>query len=314
MILGIEIGGTKLQLAIGEDAGHIIERRRFAVDPTQGADGIRQQIERALPELLGHRKARAAGVGFGGPVHWRTGKIARSHHIAGWADFDLASWLQKLIDAPVFIDNDANVAALAEATHGGAQGANPVFYVTLGSGVGGGLIVNGKIYHGAVPGEAEIGHVRLDRSGATVESRCSGWAVDARIRTLKTSGSPSVLPAMTRDLNGGEARCLAAAVEQGDTAARQILLETAQDLALGLSHAVHLFHPEVIVLGGGLSGIGEPLRAAVEGALAGFIMDAFKPGPRLLLSKLGEDAVPIGAMVMGKLRMSLQPENMGSIV
>jgi glucokinase len=296
MKLGLEIGGTKLQLVLGDETGNICERRKLPVDPARGAAGIRQQIERALPELVGGRPILRAGVGFGGPVDWKTGKICRSHQIEGWSEFDLGGWLRGLAAVPVVVDNDANVAALGEAVRGAGVGFNPVFYVTLGSGVGGGLVVNGKIYHGAKPGESEIGHIRLDRSGMIVETRCSGWAVDARIRELKVKEPASLLARLTGQTIGGEAKHLAAAWQQGDVAARRLLQETAEDLAFGLSHVVHLFHPEIIVLGGGLSGVGEPLRVTVEQALRDFIMEAFAPGPRISLAVLGEDAVPVGAL------------------
>jgi glucokinase len=296
MLLGIEIGGTKLQLVLGDAAGKICERRKLAVDPARGAAGIRRQIEEAVPALLRGRQVLRVGVGFGGPVDWRTGRICRSHQIEGWSEFDLGGWLRQLVGVPVVVDNDANVAALGEALCGAGVGFNPVFYVTLGSGVGGGLVVDGKIYHGAKPGEAEIGHVRLDRSGTIVEARCSGWAVDARIRELRVKEPDSLLARLTRGHPGGEAKHLAAAYQHGDTAARRLLQETAEDLAFGLSPVVHLFHPEIIVLGGGLSGVGEPLRASVESALPRFTMEAFAPGPRIVLAALGEDAVPVGAL------------------
>jgi glucokinase len=296
MILGIEIGGTKLQLVLGDAAGQISERRKLAVDPSQGAAGIHRQIEGALSELVRGRRVLRAGVGFGGPVDWKTGRICRSHQIEGWSEFALGSWLRQLVDAPVVVDNDANVAALGEALCGAGVGFSPIFYVTLGSGVGGGLVVNGKIYHGAKPGESEIGHVRLDRAGTVVEARCSGWAVDAKIRELKSREPGSVLARLTGEESGGEAKHLAAACQQGDAAAKRLLHETAEDLAFGLSHVVHLFHPEIIVLGGGLSNVGEPLRVAVGGALRRFVMEAFAPGPRIALAALGEDAVPVGAL------------------
>jgi len=296
--IGIEIGGTKLQLVEGDVEGKISERRKFAVDRAKGAAGIQQQIEQGLRDLLLTQKPKAVGVGFGGPVDWKAGKICRSHHIEGWSDFELGKWLQELTGAPVIIDNDANVAALGEATHGAGVGFNPVFYVTLGSGVGGGLVVDGRIYHGAMPGEAELGHVRLARNGMTLESRCSGWAVDAKIRALKTSEPTSLLALLIGNAPGGEAKHLSAALQQGDAAAVRIFSEVAEDLAFGLSHAVHLFHPQIIVLGGGLSNVGEPLRARVKDSLTGFVMEAFRPGPEIALSKLGEDAVTVGALVL----------------
>ena len=300
MTLGLEIGGTKLQLVLGDRAGNIRERRKLPVDPARGAAGIRQQIEGALPELLRGRRIMRAGVGFGGPVDWKTGRICRSDQIEGWSEFDVGGWLHQLTGALVVVDNDANVAALGEAVRGAGVGFNPVFYVTLGSGVGGGLVVDGRIYHGAKPGEAEIGHVRLDRQGTIVEARCSGWAVDARIRELSATAPKSVLAQLAGQTVGGEAKHLATAWQQGDAAARRLLQETAEDLAFGLSHVVHLLHPEIIVLGGGLSGVGEPLRASVASALRPFMMEAFAPGPGIVLAALGEDAVPTGALELAR--------------
>jgi glucokinase len=294
--LGIEIGGTKLQIVAGNEAGVIEERFRLAVKPADGAAGIRRQIEETLRDLVPRLKPSAIGVGFGGPVDWRTGVICCSHHIEGWADFPLGPWLSEPAGAPVYVDNDANVAALGEARRGGAAGSNPVFYVTLGSGVGGGLVVDGRIYHGARPGEAEIGHVRLDRSGVILESRCSGWAVDEKVRRAIAENPLSLLASQAGGATGGEARFIAPALAGGDGEARRILEETAGDLGFGLSHVVQLLHPQVIVLGGGLSLLGEPLRAAVEKALRPFVMEAFRPGPRILLAGLGEDAVPVGAL------------------
>jgi glucokinase len=301
MILGLEFGGTKLPMVLGDGNGKIVQRQKLGVEVPRGAAGIREQIERALPGFVGRNTIRSVGVGFGGPVDWRTGRICRSHQVEGWSEFDMAGWLHGLTGVPVTVDNDANVACLGEALHGAGRGCNPVFYVTLGSGVGGGLVVDGRIYHGATPGEAEIGHVRLDRQGSIVESRCSGWAVDGRIRDYCAKEPGSVLAGMCpAGRRGGEAAHLPAALRQGDPGARRILQETAEDLAFGLSHVVHLFHPEILVIGGGLSGVGEPLRAAVEKALAPFLMDAFRPGPRVALAALGEDAVPTGALELAR--------------
>ena len=302
LFVGIEIGGTKLQLVTGAETCKIMQRRKLTIDAQKGAEGIRKQIETTLPELLNGRKPQAVGVGFGGPVDWKTGKICRSHQIAGWDNFDFPAWLQRYGIAATFVENDANVAALGEARHGAGAGFNPAFYVTLGSGVGGGLIVNGRLYHGASPGEAEIGHIRLDRNGTTVESRCSGWAVDARIRELAKANPTSGLARKLNTDAGGEAKYLAAALKESDTLAQRILEETAEDLAFGLSHVVHLFHPAIIVIGGGLSGVGESFRLSVQNALQKFVMEAFGPGPIIKLAELEEDAVPVGALELARDR------------
>jgi glucokinase len=310
--LGIEIGGSKLQMVAGTGSGAIDIRRRIVVDRHAGAAGIRSQIEATLPQLLRESQPSGIGVGFGGPVDWRTGRICRSHQIAGWSEFDLAGWLSGRSGVPVVVENDANLAALGEAACGAGVGFDPALYVTLGSGVGGGLVVNGRIYHGAPPGEAEIGHVRLDRQGTIVEKRCSGWAVDEKIRALKGSAPGSLLCELTRGQpEGGEARFLSQALAAGDQAAVRILRETATDLAFALSHAVHLFHPAVIVLGGGLSLTGEPLRVAVAEALPAFLMEVFGKGPEIRLAALCEDAVPAGALLLAAASVQTQTAKPG---
>ncbi|MEO8425652.1 MAG: ROK family protein [Verrucomicrobiota bacterium] len=297
---GIEIGGTKLQIVAGVGAGVIRKRERLNVDQQKGAAGIRQQIESTLSSFLNAFEPQAVGVGFGGPVDWQTGRIARSHQIEGWADFELAPWLRSIVNKPTFVDNDANVAALGEAFRGAGVHSNPVFYITLGSGVGGGLVLNGEIYHGAKPGESEIGHLRLDRQGTTLESRCSGWAVDAKIRQLISKEPASILSRQISRSVGGESKHLVQGLYGGDQGASKILEELADDLSFGLSHVVHLFHPETIILGGGLSLIGEPLRVAVEAALKRSVMEVFSTGVKLRIAALGEDSVLVGSLLLAE--------------
>lgn len=293
--LGLEIGGTKLQLVAGHADGSLIRRWRHPVDPTAGAEGILCQIGAWLPEALA-AQPRALGVGFGGPVNWRTGRIARSHQIKGWSEFPLGDWLRERTGIPVAIDNDANVAALGEALHGHGRGADSVFYVTLGSGVGGGLVTAGRLYHGAPPGESEIGHLRLEKAGTLVEQRCSGWAVDRRLREAIRLHPGSPLASLAGNATSGEARFLAGALALEDPLAQAVLSELADHLAFALSHVVHLMHPDRIILGGGLALVGEPLRFAVAEALKPYLMEVFGSGPPVFLSALREDAVPVGAV------------------
>ncbi|HAV63035.1 MAG TPA: sugar kinase [Verrucomicrobiales bacterium] len=297
-LIGIEIGGTKLQLVAGDGAGGIIDRQRLEVDKSRGGAGIREQIAQGLPRLIANYQPTAIGVGFGGPVDHGTGRIAKSHQIEGWSEFELGEWLHEQTGLPVRVDNDANVAAFGEALAGAGRETNPVFYVTLGSGVGGGLVVDGRIYHGAKPGESELGHVRLDRSGTLVEERCAGWAVDRQIREAVAGEPGSKLRQLIGSETRGEARFLAGAVEAGDPLATRLLESTAEDLAFGLSHVTQLMHPATIILGGGLSLVGEPLRAAVGRHLRRFIMEVFGEGPEVRLAALGEDAVPVGALLL----------------
>jgi glucokinase len=305
--LGIEIGGTKLQIVAGDGQGRIVARRRFAVDRAAGGAGIRDQIAGALPELMEAWRPLAIGCGYGGPVDWRTGRINRSHHVEGWEDFPLGDWLRERSGVPAAVDNDANIAALGEALHGAGQGHSPVFYFNSGTGVGGGLVVEGGVYHGAPPGEMELGHLRLDREGTIVEDRCAGREVDRQVREAAQRQPESVLSRLVAASEaGGESRHLAPAIGEGCPLAAEILFAVADDFAFALGHIVQLLHPSMMVFGGGLSLVGEPLRERIAAALPRYVMEAFLPGPAIVLAALGEDAVPAGALALavGAAKMS----------
>jgi len=256
------------------------DRISHIIDASQGAPVIRRLIEQSLQKF---GKLDAIGVGFGGPVNRITGEIWTSYHVEGWTGFNISSWLRRITNCDVIVENDANTAALGEATAGGGRSYRVVFYVTLGSGVGGGIVVDGQVYHGNLPGEVEFGHVRLNRSGLIVQESCSGWAVNEKMRKRNLVADAKELLPLMRSGNG---------------VAIEIFEETMTDLAFGLSHVVHLFHPDTIIIGGGLSFIGEPLRLAIEQKLKMFIMDAFQPGPVIQLSQLKGDAVPVGALIL----------------
>jgi len=298
---GIEIGGTKLQLIVGDEQLNIVKHFRFDVDREKGAAGIREQIESTLKnEILEKYRPVSIGVGYGGPIDHITGKVRVSHHIGGWSGFELSLWLQNISGIPVKVDNDANTASLGEAIKGAGQFYDKVFYVTLGSGMGGGFVIGKELFHGNKPGESEIGLVMFDKSGANFESRCCGWAVDAKIRQYVTDNPGTILAQLVGKVEKSEAQFLLPAIQQGDTGAIQILESTADDLAFGLSHIAHLFNPELMIIGGGLSLIGDPLLAFVKKHIDKYLTKAFQPGPEIKLASLGEDVVGIGALLLAK--------------
>jgi glucokinase len=300
--LGIEIGGSKLQIVLGDGRGHILKRFKYVVDQAAGAEGIRQRIAGTIKEI-DTEKIDWIGVGYGGPVDRLHGRVIVSHHVTGWSGFPLAEWLSDLAGVPTIIDNDCNVAALGESQLGAGRGFKNIFYITLGSGVGGGLIIDGEIYHGAFSGETEFGHLRLDKTGRIVESSCSGWAVDRKIRETVSTQSEGILARLVKQ-GGPPATHLKEALRLDDATAARILDETCDDLAFAISHVVQLIHPELIVLGGGLSLAGEPLRALVAQKVPNYVMSVFQPGPPIRLSSLQTDAVPAGALLLAAMSNS----------
>src|SRR6516165_9864699 len=189
--LGIEIGGTKLQLGVGPGDGTLAGLWRGTVDPDAGGEGIRRQITAAVPELLARSgversQLKGVGIGFGGPVDDATRTVITSHQIKGWDGFPLADWIGEITGLPAALGNDADVAGLAEALFGAGKGLSPIFYITIGSGIGGGLIINGEIYRGVGRGAAEIGHLRMPEFSdclrclplpLPLEAHASGWAI-----------------------------------------------------------------------------------------------------------------------------------------
>jgi len=298
--LGIEIGGTKLQVVAGDDALQVTHRYRAAIKKEHGAAGILKQVETLLDEVTGKIEPVAIGVGFGGPVDHVSGRILTSHQVDGWAGLELGQKLKQRYGLPVVLDNDANVAALAEALVGAGKNRERVFYITLGSGVGGGMVIHKKIYYGALPGEVEVGHLRLDRQGTTLEACCSGWAIDKKIRDALRQHPAGKLHALVRGEAGGEARHLSQAIAHGDPIAKDILDEAAGTLAFALSHVVHLFHPDIMVVGGGLSLMGSVLTDAIAAQLDQYLLKAFLPGPPVVIAQCGEDVVPIGALALAR--------------
>jgi glucokinase len=179
MFLGVEIGGTKLQLGVCDRRGRLKKLIREPVDRPKGAAGIRRQIERLAPPLLKH--VQAIGVGFGGPFDVERGRAIRSHQIAGWDGFPVTRWFERKFRLPVFVDNDQNCAAFAEANAGAGKGLRRAFYVTVGTGIGGGLVIDGKLYNGRC-GAAEIGHTWVGKH--RLESIASGLAIERGVSTV----------------------------------------------------------------------------------------------------------------------------------
>lgn len=300
--LGVEIGGTKIQAAIVRGDGAVVEIVADRVAAASAADGVRRTVA-ALVETLRARRPEmaaiaAAGIGFGGPVDRAGGRVATSFHVAGWDGFPLVAWLADLVGGrPVAIENDANAAAFAEAAVGAGRGARSVLYSNAGSGVGGGFVSGGRLFHGEPPGELEIGHLRLDADGTRTEDVASGWALDRAVRA-EVAARPEGTLARLAAGSEPSASLLGPALAADDEAARRILAAAAAPYARALSHAVHLLHPQVIVLGGGVARLGEPWRAAIADRLPGLLMEPFRPGPEVRLAALGDAVVPVGAALL----------------
>lgn len=308
LLIGIEIGGTKLQLGLGRGDGRLLALERRTVDKGRGADGIRAQILAALPDLLdrvdaGGERPDALGIGFGGPVDAIGGVVTTSHQIEGWDGFPLADWARDATGVPrVVLQNDADAAALGEVRFGAGAGLSPVLYVTVGSGIGGGLVVDGAIYRGAGLGAVEIGHLVLDASNEgprTLEDIASGWSIAREAARRMTTGGVALDRLCGGDPARLDAAIVAKAAGEGDPTAVAVLAEAARAMGRALGHAVTLIAPRRIVLGGGVSLIDDrfwldPIREEAERRA----FPPFRGSFDIVPASLGEEVVVHGALAL----------------
>ncbi len=294
LAVGIEIGGTKLQVGVGGADGKLRALVRRTVDPARGGQGIREQIPDLVTEALVQAGCRSEdlaglGIGFGGPVDSKHGRTIVSHQIRGWENFALRDWVASRVQVPVVLQNDAKSAAYAEAVAGAGKGLKRIFYITVGSGVGGGLVLDGVVDTGQGLGAGEIGHTWVPdpETGKPdkLEHVASGWAIGKR-------GSRR----LGRELTGAQVADLAA---KGDAAARRVIEESAEALAIGIGNVLALLHPERFVVGGGVSLMGplwwDPLRAKLASTYA---FPPFAQSYDVVPAALGEDVVVIGACLL----------------
>lgn len=326
MYLGIEIGGTKLQFGVASGDGTewaAFERRDIVL--ARGAAGILEQIETTATDLARRFQIQRVGVGFGGPVDSVAGRVLTSHQVEGWDGVELGPWLTARLGVPTRLGNDCDVAALAEARFGAGRGRHTVFYVTVGTGVGGGLAIGGRLHGAGRPAVAEIGHLRpglgAERSGLTVESLASGLGITAAAKAAVRGelphawlGRSSVLysqldlaPELRQDLlnrAGGDVeqitgKLVADAAADGNRLAGQILQGSCRVLGWAIAQVITLLAPEVVVVGGGVSLMGEDLFfAPVRREVARYVFPPLAGSYAIVPAALGEAVVVHGAIAL----------------
>jgi glucokinase len=319
LLLGIEIGGTKLQLGLGWGDGRLLALERRAIRPEAGAEGILRQIVEAYEALLARESevgepTLAVGIGFGGPVDADRGVVLRSHQVVGWDGFALAEWVRQALRVPhVAVQNDADTAGLGEARFGAGVGLSPIFYVTIGSGIGGGLILDGRIYRGSGTGASEVGHLWIDdkdHGPRKLEDLASGWSIGTAARALLSDGPDAgPLDSIARgERSKVDAPAVARAALEGDPRAISVLLTATRSLGRGLAHVVTLLAPRRIILGGGVSLLGEalwfdPIRSELEAR----VFPPFRGTYDVVPALLGEEVVLHGALALARDLAGLMP-------
>ena len=318
LILGAEIGGTKLQLALGRPSGEILETRRGVAPAEQGAGGILGWFEREVPAALERAEdldgtVRAMGVGFGGPVDSATGRALASFQVAGWEDIALRHWFEERFGLPTIVSNDTNAGGWAEYCLGAGQGTRHFFYTNIGSGIGGALILDGRLHDGQGFGAGEMGHTYVpdwtaDVPGAAdkLENLCSGWAIERRVRAMP---DPAPATPLGKRCAGAAAKITCAmlgdAAREGDAVALAEIERVAQSIGLAITNVITLFHPERVALGGGVLLMGDVLLDPIRRFIDDHVFDPYRGHYEIVPCALGESVVLAGALLLaGALRTS----------
>ncbi len=285
-VIGVDIGGTNLVVGtVAEDGSEILG---LVSEPTlaeRGADAVLERIAKLVRSSVAAAAGNsAAGVGIGAPRPLDTARgIVLLTPNLGWTNFPLRDRLSNALDLPATLDNDANCAIFGEWWRGAARGANHVVGLTIGTGIGGGIVLDGEIYHGASDIAGELGHMTIDSTGrrckcgnyGCLEAYASGPAIAARAVEGIEAGADTSLPAYVQnDMSKITAQVVYEAAHDGDGYAREVVHDTAKVLGAGVANIINIFNPQVVVICGGVTLAGDqlfvPLRSEVK-------RRAFKP-------------------------------------
>lgn len=302
--LAIDLGGTQLRAAMVSSTGGILS---FAVEPTRaqnGPEAIIAQIVALLEEIVRQNPGQVpVGIGIAapGPLDPKAGMVIAPPTLRGWHNVPLAKIIGQRFSAPVWLENDANAAALGEWRFGAGRGVDSMVFVTVSTGIGGGVIADGRILHGRRGLAAEIGHMAITNEGercfcgaiGCFEAVASGTALGRRAsaRTKPFDGSTMRALSANADVSG---RNVVDAARQGDALAKQLLDDEARWLGIGFTNLLHLYSPDMIVMGGGISHGFDLLQAGIASTMFERAMPAYRNVP-VVTAQLGHHAGLVGA-------------------
>jgi glucokinase len=310
-ILGVDIGGTKVAVGVVDREGRILAQDRRPMIAGGTAQAGLQAVTGAIDSMLATVNGQVSSIGIcaPGPLDPKSGIVLNPPNVPCWRNFPLSSEISAKYRVPVQIDNDANAAALAETRWGAARGFRYVFYATIGTGIGTGIVFDGTIYHGNTGSAAEGGHVSIDYRGPAcncgkrgcIEALASGPAIGARARAkleAENSRASKLRDVAQGDIGPVTSEAVARAYAAGDVMAQEIMLETAQLLTYWLGNIVDLLDPDVIVMGGGVAAMLRPFFPEISKTLPGWCVNPRASEIPLVMAHYGADAGIAGAAAL----------------
>jgi glucokinase len=297
-ILGVDIGGTKVAVGLVDSDGKIVAQDRKAMAANGTADAALHSVTDAIDTLL-TPAVPSIGICAPGPLDPKAGIVLNPPNLRAWRDFPLGEKIREKYRLPVKLDNDGNAAALAEARWGAARGYRHVFYATIGTGIGTGIVLDGQIYHGKTGSAAEGGHVSIDYRGpictcgkrGCIEILAAGPAIGARARAKLSEGMQSAMLDLAEgNVAAVTSEIVGTAYTAGDATAREVLQETSELLTVWLGNIVDLLDPDVIVVGGGVAAMLTPFFRDMKKQLPKWCVNPHASEIPLVRAHYGADA------------------------
>lgn len=310
LIIGVDLGGTQIRAALADGEGRILRRASCLTLAEEGPEPVIGRIKDAIREAASSTDwAQVVGIGIGapGPLNPWTGVIRQAPNLPGWRDVPLRDIIQEEFQVPTYLGNDANVAALAERRFGAGQGVDDLIYMTVSTGIGGGVIAEGRLLLGADGLAGEVGHMTLEAHGprcncgniGCLEALASGTAIarDARQR-IEEGAQTIIVDRVGGDLSKVTAKLVSQAAQEGDELAIELIRRAGFYIGVGIVNLIHLFNPRLFVIGGGVSKAGDLLFDSIRATVRERAMPAMQREVRIVPAALGDDVGLLGAVAL----------------
>lgn len=310
-VLAIDLGGTKIVTAIISEKGEMLARKYCLTLADEGPERVISRILSAGEHLfnvgdISPSQLSGIGIAAAGAIDVEKGIITLSPNLPGWHNIPLRGIVEEKYKVDTFLINDASAAALGEHRFGAGRGTKNLIYITVSTGIGGGIIINGKLYFGSSGGAGEIGHMTIDVNGprcncgntGCLETLASGTAIAKEaIRRISRGEKSSLIKMVAGKIENITAEEVSLAAQDGDSLALEVIAKAASYLGTGMVNLVNIFNPEMIVIGGGVAKIGDLLFEPVRQAVKERAFPLLSQAVRIVPAELGDDAGLFGAAI-----------------
>lgn len=292
--IGIDLGGTNVRVGLVNNSGKIVDIVQESTEAEKGHSYTIEKMRRMIERLIEGKSVKGIGIGAPGPLDYKKGVILSPPNLPGWDSIQISNIFEEHFNVPVYLNNDANVAGLAEANVGSGVGFESVYYMTVSTGIGGALVINNKLFNGANGYAGEIGNMILEPNGYKHNNLNSGSFEGI------ASGTSIGRVALERFGIEGGAKQVFQLAEQGNQEAQSIIDETVQYLAMGIANIAHVVNPELFIVGGGVMESKHLILSPLKKKVKEYVYPQLADNIQIVSTALGGKAGVIGAAMLVK--------------